>query len=62
MIMTGFAVGALAPVILGAMKESTGSLAATFPLLGVIWIVCGLLMLAVARTSYQKDYDKNYQI
>lgn len=62
MIMTGFAVGALAPVILGAMKESTGSLGATFPLLGVIWIVCGLLMLAVARTSYQKDYDKNHQI
>jgi len=58
MITTGFAVGALAPVILGAMKESLGSLAATFPVLGVIWVVCGILMIIVSYTSYQKDYDK----
>ena len=58
MIMTGFAVGALAPVALGAMKDSMGSLSAAFPMLAVIWIVCGLLMLLVARTRYQKDYDK----
>lgn len=60
MIMTGFAVGAFAPVVLGALKESMGSLAATFPILAVIWVVCGILMLVVARTSYQKDYDKNH--
>ncbi len=59
MIMTGFAVGALAPVVLGAMKDSMGSLSAAFPMLAVIWIVCGLLMLLVARTRYQKDYDNN---
>ena len=58
MITTGFAVGALAPVVLGAMKESLGSLAATFPILGVIWVVCGVLMMIVSFTSYQKDYDK----
>lgn len=58
MITTGFAVGALAPVILGAMKESLGSLAATFPVLGGIWVVCGILMIVVSYTSYQKDYDK----
>ena len=58
LITTGFAVGALAPVILGAMKESMGSLSATFPVLGAVWIVCGILMLAVSRTHYQKDYDK----
>ena len=60
MIMTGFAVGALAPVILGAMKESMGSLSRTFPILAVIWVVCGLMMLAVAYTSYHKDYNKNH--
>ena len=59
MIMTGFAVGAMAPVALGAMKDSMGSLSAAFPMLAVIWIVCGLLMLLVARTRYQKDYDNN---
>ncbi len=58
MIMTGFAVGALAPVILGAMKESMGSLSATFPILGVIWVVCGIMLAIIARTSYQKDYNK----
>ena len=58
MITTGFAVGALAPVVLGAMKESLGSLAATFPVLGVIWVACGILMIIVSHTSYQKDYDK----
>jgi len=58
LITTGFAVGALAPVILGAMKESMGSLSATFPVLGAVWIVCGILMLVVSRTHYQKDYDK----
>ncbi len=58
MIMTGFAVGALAPVILGALKESMGSLSATFPILAVIWVVCSALMFIVAKTSYQKDYDK----
>ena len=58
MITTGFAVGAFAPVVLGAMKDSMGSLQATFPVLGVIWVVCGLLMVVVSFTSYQKDYDK----
>lgn len=58
MITTGFAVGALAPVVLGAMKDSLGSLSATFPVLGIIWIVCGILMTIVSFTSYQKDYDK----
>lgn len=58
LITTGFAVGALAPVILGAMKDSMGSLSATFPVLGAVWVVCGILMLVVSRTHYQKDYDK----
>ena len=58
MITTGFAVGALAPVVLGAMKQSLGSLSATFPVLGIIWIICGVLMIIVSKTSYQKDYDK----
>ena len=58
MIMTGFAVGSLAPVILGAMKESMGSLSATFPMLGIIWVVCGAVMFVVAKMCYQRDYDK----
>lgn len=55
--MTGFAVGALAPVILGAIKQSVGSLSSVFPILGIIWVVCGVLMLIVAHRRYQKDHD-----
>ncbi len=58
MIMTGFAVGAMAPVVLGALKESMGSLSATFPILAIIWVVCSILMFIVAHTNYQKDYNK----
>lgn len=58
MIMTGFAVGALAPVILGALKQQMGSLSATFPILGLVWVVFGLCMFWVAKAAYQKDYEK----
>lgn len=61
MIMTGFAVGALAPVVLGILKENMGSLSATFPILAVIWVICGILMFVVARTNYMKDYNNNHQ-
>lgn len=60
MITTGFAVGSLAPVILGALKEKMGSLGATFPILGWIWVACGILMLVVAAACYQKDYNKQH--
>lgn len=59
MIMTGFGVGSFAPLALGALKERMGSLGETFPMLAAVWLVCGLLMLVVAWTRYQKDYNKN---
>ena len=58
MIMTGFAVGATAPYILALIKQATGSLNATFPILGVIWLVCGLACLWVSRRHYNKDNEK----
>lgn len=58
MIMTGFAVGATAPYILALIKEATGSLNATFPILGVIWLLCGLACLWVSRRHYNKDNEK----
>ena len=56
--MTGFAVGALAPVILGAIKQSMGTLSRVFPILGLVWVVCGILMIIVAKSRYQKDHEK----
>ena len=55
MIMTGFAVGATAPYILALIKEATGSLNATFPILGAIWLLCGLACLWVSFKHYNKD-------
>ena len=57
MIMVGFGVGSLAPVVLAAIKTSRG-LAFGFSCLAVIWLVCGALMLLVSRLYYKKDYDK----
>ena len=56
--MTGFAVGALAPVILGALKQNMGSLSSTFPILAVVWVVCGVLMFAAANIFYKKDRER----
>lgn len=61
MIMTGFAVGATAPYVLALIKESTGSLNATFPILGIIWLVCGLACLWVSFKHYNKDHIKLYE-
>ena len=58
MIMTGFAVGATAPYVLALIKQATGSLNATFPILGVIWPMCGLACLWVSRRHYNKDNEK----
>ena len=61
MIMTGFAVGATAPYVLALIKESTGSLNATFPILGIIWLVCGLTCLWVSYRHYNHDHTKLYE-
>ena len=58
MITTGFAVGATAPYVLALIKESTGSLSATFPILGAIWLVCGAACLWVSYRFYNRDYHK----
>ena len=56
--MTGFAVGSLAPVILGALKQSMGSLSSAFPILAVIWVVCGVLMFVSANIFYKRDRER----
>ena len=56
--MTGFAVGSLAPVILGAVKHNLGSLSSTFAILAVIWVVCGVMMFFAANIFYKKDREK----
>ena len=56
--MTGFAIGSLAPVILGALKQSLGSLSSTFTILAVIWVVCGVMMFFAANVFYKRDRER----
>ena len=56
--MTGFAIGSLAPVILGALKQSLGSLSSTFTILAIIWVVCGVMMFFAANVFYKRDRER----
>jgi hypothetical protein len=55
--MTGFAIGALAPIVLGAIKTAAG-LSFGITMLAGIWLVCGIVMLVGSKVFYQKDYTK----
>ncbi|WP_288237574.1 MFS transporter [uncultured Alistipes sp.] len=57
MIMTGFAIGALAPLVLGMVKQAAG-LSFGISMLAVVWLVCGVIMLLGAKYFYMKDYNK----
>lgn len=59
MIMTGFGIGALAPLILGIVKEH-GGLSSGFTMLAAIWLICGVAMIISSRVFYKRDYDKNH--
>ncbi len=61
MIMLGFAVGSLSPVILGLMKPVFG-LSFSISSLAVIWLVCGLLMVVAYKFFYNRDYAKIHNI
>lgn len=60
MIMIGFGTGALAPYILGLIKESSG-LSLGFTILAAIWVVCGLIMIVGGQIFYKKDILKLQQ-
>lgn len=57
MIMIGFGTGALAPYILGLIKEASG-LSLGFTILAAIWVVCGLIMIVGGKVFYKRDILK----
>lgn len=57
MMMVGFGIGALAPVVLGAVKQAAG-LSFGISMLAVVWLVCGAVMVLGAKLFYLKDYNK----
>lgn len=60
MIMTGFLVGSMSPIVLGYMKPLFG-LSFGFSLLAIVWGVCGLLLIFTSKYIYQRDYDRVHQ-
>lgn len=57
MIMTGFAIGALAPLVLGVIKQ-VADLSTGITMLAGVWLLCGVLMLVGSKFFYMKDYKK----
>ena len=57
MIMIGFGTGALAPYILGLIKEHS-TLSLGFTILAAIWVVCGLIMIVGGKLFYKRDLSK----
>lgn len=60
MIMTGFGVGSLSPLILGLIKSVWG-LSMGISSLAILWVVCGLLLIYAYRRFYPVDYAKNHE-
>lgn len=54
MIMMGFGVGSLSPVILGFLKPKLG-LSFGITSLAFVWIICGVLLLIASKYTYKKD-------
>jgi MFS family permease len=57
MIMTGFLVGSMSPVILGYLKPLFG-LSFGISMLAGVWVFCGLLLIFTAKYLYKRDYAK----
>ncbi|WP_423128751.1 MFS transporter [Gaoshiqia sp. Z1-71] len=57
MIMTGFLVGSMSPIVLGYMKPIFG-LSFGITMLAAIWAVCGLLLVFTSKYLYKRDYAR----
>ena len=57
LIMFGFGVGSLSPIILALIKEHA-SLSTGISILGLIWLVAGVVMLVGSKLFYRKDFEK----
>lgn len=60
MMMTGFSVGSLSPILLGYIKPIVGLSVGIASLAGV-WVVAGILMLVAWKFYFKNDYYKARQ-
>jgi MFS family permease len=61
MLMIGFSVGSLAPIVLGYLKPIIG-LSLGISLLSIVWILCSILLLIAYKFYFRKDYFKIHSI
>ena len=57
LIMFGFGIGSLAPIILAAINEHA-SLSTGISILGIIWLLAGVVMIMGSKLFYRKDFEK----
>jgi MFS family permease len=57
LIMFGFGIGSLAPIVLGVIKQHA-SLSTGISILGIIWLFAGVVMLLGSKLFYRKDFEK----
>ena len=57
MIMTGFMVGSMSPIVLGYLKPLFG-LSFGLTMLAGVWLVCGVLLIFTSKYLYKRDYDR----
>jgi MFS transporter, Spinster family, sphingosine-1-phosphate transporter len=60
MLMTGFSVGSLAPMVLGYLKPIIG-LSFGISMLAIVWVFCGILLLLAYKYFFEKDYAKIHE-
>ncbi len=61
MLMTGFSVGSLSPVILGYLKPIIG-ISHGISGLAIVWVFCGLLLLFAYKFYFRADYENARKI
>ena len=57
MLMIGFSVGSLSPIVLGYLKPLFG-LSFGISMLSVVWIICGTLLIIAYKFYFKKDYAR----
>jgi MFS family permease len=57
MLMTGFSVGSLSPLVLGYLKPIIG-LSFGISMLAIVWVLCGMLLIYGYRYCFTRDYNK----
>jgi fucose permease len=60
LIMFGFGVGSFAPILLGVIKQYA-TLSAGISILGLIWLVAGIVVMLGSKLFYRRDFEKLQQ-